>query len=55
MVVGWIRGDDESAYRDVVQHFVTWCDNNNLVLNTEKTKEIIVDFKWSHAHTPHRH
>lgn len=32
-------------YRNEVQHLVSWCDKNNLVLNTKKTKEIIEDFR----------
>lgn len=53
-VVGLIKDDDESAYRDEVQHLAVWCATNNLELNTQKTKEIIVDFRRSrsHAHTP---
>ena len=53
-VVGLIRDEDETAYRDEVQHLTTWCKNNNLELNTKKTKEIIVDFRRtrSRAHTP---
>ncbi|XP_059828790.1 uncharacterized protein LOC132395778 [Hypanus sabinus] len=52
--VGLIRGDDKTAYRDEVQHLAVWCANNNLVLNTQKTKEIIVDFRHvrSHTHIP---
>ncbi len=52
-VVGLIKDDDESAYRDEVQHLAVWCATNNLELNTQKTKEIVVDFRRtrSHAHT----
>lgn len=54
MVVGKIRGNEESAYRDEGQHLVTWCTNHNLVLNMQKAKEFIVDFRQirSHAYTP---
>ncbi len=54
-VVGLISGNDETAYRDEVQHLATWCANNNLALNTQKTKELIVDHrrtKKDHTHTP---
>ena len=53
-VVGLIRDDDETAYRDEVQHLASWCADNNLAFNTKKTKEIIMDFRRdrSHAHTP---
>ncbi|KAI4899158.1 hypothetical protein NFI96_009297 [Prochilodus magdalenae] len=40
--------------RDEVQHLSTWCHDNNLTLNTQKTKEIIMDFRRprSQAHPP---
>uniref|UniRef100_A0AAQ6IK40 Alkylated DNA repair protein AlkB homologue 8 N-terminal domain-containing protein n=1 Tax=Anabas testudineus TaxID=64144 RepID=A0AAQ6IK40_ANATE len=44
-VVGLISGGDETAYRDEIQRLVGWCEDNNLVLNTSKTKEVIVDFR----------
>ena len=43
-VLGMIRNNDESAYREEVQHLAAWCTNNNLVLKTTKTRELIVDF-----------
>lgn len=44
-VLGRIKGNNESVYRDEVQHLVMWCDNNNLVLTAlKKPKEINVDF-----------
>ena len=39
-VLGLIRNNDESAYREEVQHCAAWCASNNLVLGT-KTKELI--------------
>ena len=30
-----------------VQHQVRWCEENNLTLNTKKTKELVVDFRRS--------
>lgn len=44
-VVGSIAGRDESAYRDEVLNLSTWCQAHNLILNTRKTKEIILDFR----------
>ena len=54
MVVSLIRGHDKAAYRDEVQHLAARCAKNNLSLNIQKTKEIIVDFRQarSHAHAP---
>lgn len=40
-----ISGGDESAYRDEVERLAGWCTDNNLALNTSKTKELIVDFR----------
>ncbi len=53
--IGLISGNDETAYRDEVQHLATWCANNNLALNSQKTKELIVDHrrtKKDPTHTP---
>ncbi|KAI3369607.1 hypothetical protein L3Q82_025325, partial [Scortum barcoo] len=44
-VIGLISDNDESHYRAEVEHLATWCADNNLLLNTSKTKELIVDFK----------
>ena len=52
-VVGLVHNNDESNYRDEVSQLTTWCGNNNLLLNVEKTKEIIVDFRRAHTqHSP---
>lgn len=34
-----IRGNEESVYRDKVNHLETWCRDINLVLNMNKTKD----------------
>lgn len=44
-VVGLISKGDEVAYREEVLKLAAWCSENNLALNTKKTKEIIVDFR----------
>ncbi|KAK3566942.1 hypothetical protein QTP86_006760 [Hemibagrus guttatus] len=44
-VIGLISDNNETAYRAEVQHLVAWCADNNLLLNTSKTKELIVDFR----------
>ncbi|KAM7374814.1 hypothetical protein PAMP_007451 [Pampus punctatissimus] len=44
-VVGLINKNDESNYRDEVSQLAKWCRDNNLSLNVEKTKEIVVDFR----------
>ncbi|CAM4275437.1 unnamed protein product [Leuciscus chuanchicus] len=45
VVIGRITGRDETAYRREVASLVTWCKDNNLTLNTDKTKEMIVDMR----------
>ena len=45
-VVGLIS-DNECHYRQEVQHMAECCVDNNLVLITSKTNEIIVDFRRS--------
>uniref|UniRef100_A0A0S7EV37 RTBS n=1 Tax=Poeciliopsis prolifica TaxID=188132 RepID=A0A0S7EV37_9TELE len=44
-VIGLVRDNDEAAYREEVDRLAEWCDKNYLQLNTEKTKELIVDFR----------
>ena len=50
-VVGLISNNDETNYRKVNQ-LALWCQNNNLFLNVEKTKEIVVDFRRTHYQPP---
>ncbi len=44
-VVGRIINNDESEYREEVEHLVQWCRGNNLCINVKKTKEMVVDFR----------
>ena len=48
-VEGIVSEGDESAYRLEVERLVSWCADNNLELNTAKTKEIVVDFRRNSA------
>ena len=41
---GFITHEDETGYRDEITKFVHWCRKNFLVLNAQKTKEIVFDF-----------
>ena len=45
MVTGLITNNDEVGYRNVITKFLVWCENNYLVLNVKKTKEIVFDFR----------
>ncbi|KAI4878001.1 hypothetical protein NFI96_008347 [Prochilodus magdalenae] len=52
-VVGLINKNDESAYREEVQRLTDWCRTNNLSLNVDKTKEMVVDFRRTRRdHSP---
>ena len=37
--------NDELDYRNSIDYFTTWCKKNKLSLNTDKTKELIIDFR----------
>ena len=48
--------NDETAYRVEVRALGVWCQENNLTLNVNKTKEMIVDFsKQQREHPPLPH
>ncbi|KAK0142578.1 hypothetical protein N1851_019490 [Merluccius polli] len=51
-VIGCITDRDAAAYRREVASLVAWCEDNNLTLNTDKTKEMIVDMRKKRG--PHR-
>ncbi len=44
-VVGLISNNDETQYREEVAQLAEWCGANNLSLNVEKTKEVVMDFR----------
>ncbi|KAK1784468.1 hypothetical protein P4O66_000869, partial [Electrophorus voltai] len=43
VVMGLISDNDERAYLEEIKHLENWCQENNLLLNISKTKELIVD------------
>ncbi|XP_051807248.1 uncharacterized protein LOC127534909 [Acanthochromis polyacanthus] len=49
-IVGCIRSGQEEEYRKLIQDFVKWCDSNHLLLNTTKTREMVVDFRRPRPH-----
>ncbi|KAL6487521.1 hypothetical protein MHYP_G00041470 [Metynnis hypsauchen] len=52
-VIGLITGGEKTAYRKEVAELVAWCHDNNLSLNADKTKEMIVDpRRMRELHTP---
>ena len=51
-VMGLIINNDETAYREEVRALGVWCQENNLSLNVNKTKEMIVDFRKQQREHP---
>ena len=52
-MVGLITNNDETAYSKEMRALGVWCQGNNLSLNVNKTKEMIVDFrKQQREHPP---
>ena len=51
-VMGLITNSDESEYRDQINKLISWCNDNNLELNVNKTKEIIGDFRRKKSSPP---
>ena len=52
-VVGLITNNDETAYREEVRALVVWCQESNLTLKVNKTKEMILDCrKQQREHPP---
>ncbi|KAJ8272962.1 hypothetical protein GJAV_G00095560 [Gymnothorax javanicus] len=46
-MVACVRSGQEAEYRDRVEAFSDWRAKNSLLLNTTKTKEMVVDFRRS--------
>ena len=51
-VYGLITNNDETAYREEVRALREWWQENNLSLNFDKTKELIVDFRKQQREHP---
>ena len=52
-VVGLITNNNKTAYREEVRALGVWCQEINLSLNVNKTKELMVDFrKQQREHAP---
>jgi hypothetical protein len=52
-VVGLITNNNETAYREEMRALGVWCHENNLSLNINKRKEMIVVFrKQQREHPP---
>ena len=42
----------ESQHGPVVDEFVNWCDRSFLLLNTSKTKDMVIDFRRKQPGSP---
>ena len=42
-----VRNGQEGEYRDLVRDFSDWSERNGLLLNTTKTKEMVIDLRRS--------
>ena len=51
-VLGLITNYGEYEYRDQVNKLNSWCNDNNLELNVNKTKEMIVEFRRKKSSPP---
>ena len=54
-VVGLITNNDETAYREEARAHGVWCQENNLSLNVNQTKEMIMDFRNQQREHPPIH
>jgi hypothetical protein len=45
VIIGLVKDDDESEYRNNIKSVSDWCTANHLDLNVSKTKEIVFDFR----------
>ncbi|PIK55917.1 hypothetical protein BSL78_07187 [Apostichopus japonicus] len=45
VLTGLLYNNDSSAFVSEVQKFVAWCKSNSLMLNINKTKELVFDFR----------
>ena len=44
-IQGLISSENENVYRESINWFVQWCEENFLLLNVKETKELIIDFR----------
>ena len=49
-IVGCVSEGNDLEYREVISNFVSWCELNQLHLNTSKTKEMMIDFRRETSH-----
>ena len=52
ILIGLIKDDNTADYISEVNALVDWCTDNFLILNVEKTKEMVIDFRKNKATQP---
>ena len=45
VLIGQITDDDDTDYRQEINSFVRWCNQNHLELNVGKTTEMLMEFR----------
>ena len=55
VLTGLIKENNFEEYVQEVNTFVDWCKNNFLILNVEKTKEMVIDFRKHKTTIPEIH
>ena len=54
VLTGLITDDNSTDnYLSEINTFVNWCDSNFLILNVDKTKEMVIDFRKNKSTIPH--
>lgn len=51
-ILGLIKGGDESGYRVLVNDILVYGEENDLILNVDKTKELIMDCTMDYYRPP---
>lgn len=44
-ILGLIKGGDETGYRELVNDIMVYGEENDLFLNVDKTRELVIDFR----------
>jgi hypothetical protein len=53
VIIGLIKANNESHYRNTIEYVTNWCAQNYLDLNTSKTKEMIFDLRRNKTKKDH--
>jgi hypothetical protein len=45
VIIGLVSDNNETDYRKQIELSTKWCTEHNLLLNVNKTKELVFDFR----------